>query len=136
MGSIFLNPFYENQYTLGEDNSETEDKYGHRHEAFTLNHLGTGNLFAHTHIVSVDMPGHVAVGNELAVDVAADLTVPPAVVDVDNADHVPLQYEKYTKIKHNRSFRLTGILHTTIHTYLTQLQPESKWRKRSKEPMK
>ena len=37
------------------------------------------------------MPGHIAVGDQLAVDVATDLGVPPAVVDVDNADHVPLK---------------------------------------------
>lgn len=37
------------------------------------------------------MPSHVAVGDELSVDVAAYLTVPPAVIDVDDADHVPLE---------------------------------------------
>lgn len=37
------------------------------------------------------MPGHVAVRDQLAVDIAADFTVPPAVVDVHNTDHVPLQ---------------------------------------------
>ena len=37
------------------------------------------------------MPGHVAVGDELSVDIATDLRVPPAVVDVHDADHVPLE---------------------------------------------
>lgn len=40
------------------------------------------------------MPSHVAVGDKLSIDVAADLTVPPAVVDVNDADHVPLKKEK------------------------------------------
>ncbi len=39
------------------------------------------------------MPRHVAVGDKLSIDVAADLTVPPAVVDVNDADHVPLKKE-------------------------------------------
>ena len=43
------------------------------------------------YVIGVDVPGHVAVGDELSVDVAADLTVAPAIVDVDDADHVPLQ---------------------------------------------
>lgn len=40
------------------------------------------------------MPSHVAVGNKLSIDVTANLTVPPAVVDVNDADHVPLEKEK------------------------------------------
>lgn len=46
------------------------------------------------------MPGHIAVGHQLTVDVAADLRVPPAVVDVDDADHVPLK-EMSSQIKKN-----------------------------------
>ena len=45
-----------------------------------------------SYIVRVDVPGHVAIGNQLSVDIATDLAVPPAVVDVDNADHVPLRH--------------------------------------------
>lgn len=36
------------------------------------------------------MPRHVAVRHQLPVDVAPDLAVPPAAVDVNDADHVPL----------------------------------------------
>lgn len=38
------------------------------------------------------MPSHVTIGNQLTINIATDLTVPPSIVDVDNADHVPLQY--------------------------------------------
>lgn len=44
-----------------------------------------------TYIIGVDMPRHVAVGNQLTIDIATDFTIPPTVVDVDYADHVPLQ---------------------------------------------
>lgn len=43
------------------------------------------------YIIGVDVPGHIAVGDQLTVDIATDLGVPPAVVDVDDADHVPLK---------------------------------------------
>lgn len=46
------------------------------------------------YIVGVDVPGHIAVGDQLTVDVATDFRVPPAVVDVDDADHVPLENTK------------------------------------------
>lgn len=52
----------------------------------------------HTYIISVDVPGHIAVWDQLPVDVAADFTVPPAVVNVYNADHVPLQKPTEEKI--------------------------------------
>lgn len=44
-----------------------------------------------TYIIGVDVPGHIAIRDQLPVDVAADLTIPPTIVDVHNADHVPLQ---------------------------------------------
>ncbi len=47
-----------------------------------------------SYVVGVDVPRHVAVGDKLSIDVAADLTVPPAVVDVNDADHVPLKKKK------------------------------------------
>ncbi len=52
------------------------------------------SLYRCPYIVGVDMPGHIAVGDQLTVDIATDLGVPPAVVDVDDADHVPLQNTK------------------------------------------
>lgn len=48
-------------------------------------------LAANTYIIGVDVPCHVAVGNQLAVDIATDFAIPPTVVDVDYADHIPLQ---------------------------------------------
>lgn len=45
------------------------------------------------HVVCVDMPRHVTVRHELSIHVASDLTVPPATVDVNYADHVPLRNE-------------------------------------------
>lgn len=46
------------------------------------------------YVIGVDMPGHIAIGDQLTVDIATDLRVPPAVVDVDDADHVPLKNTK------------------------------------------
>lgn len=46
------------------------------------------------HVVCVDVPRHVTVRHELSVHVASDLAVPPATVDVNYADHVPLQKRK------------------------------------------
>lgn len=46
------------------------------------------------YIVGVDVPGHITIRDQLTVDVATDLGVPPAVVDVDDADHVPLENTK------------------------------------------
>lgn len=48
------------------------------------------NLFA-TYVAGVDKPGDVPEGGQLAVHVAADLAVLPAVVDVDERHHVPLR---------------------------------------------
>lgn len=44
------------------------------------------------------MPGHVSIRNQLAVDVAADFAVPPAAVDVNDADHVPLRVKQIEEI--------------------------------------
>lgn len=46
------------------------------------------------HVVCVDVPRHVTVRHELSVHVASDLAVPPATVDVNYADHVPLRKRK------------------------------------------
>lgn len=51
------------------------------------------------HIVRVDVPRHVSVRNELSVNVASDFTVPPAAVDVNYADHVPLRAKKGVRMK-------------------------------------
>lgn len=44
-----------------------------------------------SYIIGVNMPGHVTIGYQLTIHVTTYLTVPPPVVDVHNADHVPLQ---------------------------------------------
>lgn len=49
------------------------------------------------YIIGVDVPGHIAIGDQLTVDIATDLGVPPAVVDVHDADHVPLENTKARK---------------------------------------
>lgn len=46
------------------------------------------------YIIGVDMPGHVAIGHQLTVHIATNLRVPPAIVDVDDADHVPLKHRQ------------------------------------------
>lgn len=50
----------------------------------------TGEESGCAYVVGVDVPRHVPVRDQLAVDVASDLAVPPAAVDVNDADHVPL----------------------------------------------
>lgn len=46
------------------------------------------------YIICVDMPCHVPVRNQLPVNIASDFTVPPAAIDVNYADHVPLMVRK------------------------------------------
>lgn len=43
------------------------------------------------YIICVDVPCHVSIRNELSANVASDFTVPPAAVDVNYTDHVPLR---------------------------------------------
>lgn len=43
-----------------------------------------------TYIICVDVPCHVTIGNKLSVNIASDFAVPPAAVDVNYTDHVPL----------------------------------------------
>lgn len=40
------------------------------------------------------MPSHVTIGHQLSINVTPDFAVPPSVVNVDNADHVPLKGKK------------------------------------------
>lgn len=47
-----------------------------------------------SYIIGVDVPCHVSIRNELSVYVASDFTVSPAAVDVNDADHVPLQVRR------------------------------------------
>lgn len=58
-----------------------------------------------THIIRINVPRHVSIRNELSVHVASDFTVPPAAVDVNYADHVPLRMR--SEIKGFRK-RVTG----------------------------
>lgn len=60
----------------------------------TFIHLSSSSCLRPTppYIVGVDVPRHVAIGDQLTVDIATNLRVPPAVVDVDDADHVPLKH--------------------------------------------
>lgn len=46
------------------------------------------------YIIRVDVPRHVSIRHKLSVNVASDFTVPPAAVDVNNTDHVPLQVRR------------------------------------------
>lgn len=68
------------------------------------------NWFAgYTYVIRVDMPGHVAIGDQLTIDVASDLGVPPAVVDMDDADHVPLKVQrKHGDRKWKKVFQTKG----------------------------
>lgn len=52
------------------------------------------NKQAKAHVVCVDVPRHVTIRHQLPIDVASDLAVPPATVDVNYADHVPLREKK------------------------------------------
>lgn len=62
-----------------------------------------------SYIIGVDVPGHIAIGDQLPVDIATDLGVSPAIVDVDDADHIPLKRtetnsERDLMIAPNKSF--------------------------------
>lgn len=46
------------------------------------------------------MPRHVSVRDELPVNVASDFAVPPAAVDVNYADHVPLRERRDADVKY------------------------------------
>lgn len=46
------------------------------------------------------MPRHVPVRDELSVNVASDFTVPPAAVDVNYGDHVPLRERRDADVKY------------------------------------
>lgn len=59
-----------------------------------------------TYIICVDVPRHVSIRNELSVNIASDFTVPPAAVDVDYTDHVPL---KVRGEPNQKIFSLTNI---------------------------
>ena len=44
-----------------------------------------------THIIGVDQPRHLSVRDLLAIHKTLQFALAPAVVDVDNGNHVPLQ---------------------------------------------
>lgn len=46
------------------------------------------------YIICVDVPCHVSIRHKLSVNVASDFTVPPAAVDVNYTDHVPLRVRR------------------------------------------
>lgn len=48
-------------------------------------------IFKKTYIICVNMPRHITIGYELSINVTPNFTVPPSIVNVDNADHVPLK---------------------------------------------
>lgn len=48
---------------------------------------------ADTHVTGVDKPGDVSIRGQFSVHKAADFTVLPAVVDMDEGHHVPLQQQ-------------------------------------------
>lgn len=51
------------------------------------------------YIICVDMPCHVSIRNKLSVNVASDFAVPPAAVDVNYTDHVPLSGRRESDFK-------------------------------------
>ena len=62
------------------------------------------------------MPGHVAVGNQLSVDIATDLRVPPAVVDVHDADHVPLERKQEEEEEEEKKTTTHGVVRPRTDT--------------------
>lgn len=61
------------------------------------------------YVVGVDVPRHVAVRDQLPVDVAPDLAVPPAAVDVNDADHVPLSERREADGETVRTGKIWGL---------------------------
>lgn len=74
------------------------------------------------YIICVDVPCHVSVRNKLSVNVASDFTVPPAAVDVNYTDHVPLRAgreseRKYLIIQFNRFNLYSNKSYKKLMTY-------------------
>lgn len=44
-----------------------------------------------TYIICVNMPSHITIGYQLPINITPNFTVPPSIINVDNADHVPLK---------------------------------------------
>ena len=92
------------------------------------------------YITGVDVPRHVAVGDQLAIDVATDLAVAPAIVDVDRTDHVPLRRREEDKMQQIKTLLIAD---GPAATYL-QLQfintmysnEGDSWRDRGEKDMK
>lgn len=51
------------------------------------------------YIICVDVPCHVSIRNKLSVNIASDFAVPPAAVDVNYTDHVPLSVRRESDLK-------------------------------------
>lgn len=69
----------------------------------------TGKESGTAYVISVDVPRHVPVRDQLPVDVASDLAVPPAAVDVNDADHVPLSEGRDTGSEIVRAREMWGL---------------------------
>lgn len=57
-----------------------------------------------TYITGVDKPGDLAIGCQLPIDIAADLAVLPAIVDVNDRHHVPLKNTNTRNLNHTNTF--------------------------------
>lgn len=47
--------------------------------------------FFETYIICVNMPSHITIGYQLSINITPNFTVPPSIVNMDNADHIPLK---------------------------------------------
>lgn len=92
---------------------------------YSFNQLSTGwcankknkNQIATTYVTGVDKPGDVSKGSQFPVHIAANFTVFPAVVDVNESHHVPLQQQKEEADSNNGKLLLYiwSINHTQQH---------------------
>lgn len=57
------------------------------------------------------MPSHITIGYQLTINITPNFTVPPAIVDVHNADHVPLK-----RIRKQMNYYLKQNINTSLIT--------------------
>jgi len=66
-----------------------------------INHDSANKATSLSHITGVDEPRHFRLRNQIPVDVTLQLALAPAIVDVNDSDHVPLTTQPLHTTQHN-----------------------------------
>lgn len=78
-----------------------------------------------TYVAGVDKPGDVSEGSEFPVHIAANFTVFPAVVDVDESHHVPLKPQKQQLSTHTHTINAVNWSALLAHLHQDSLPSSS-----------